>query len=466
MRIKDKGKIITIYLFFGEFALLCLFSLILMINAPETTQNSQKSKEGYSYSKKFHLNGTKSSFSSAIRNQIIKSAQKYIDNCIKYDGLRPISQECSKLSGISMSAVDMIDTLYIAQASEQYQTIRQYIGDSFTCNVDHYVPTHDLITHVIGGFISAYSLTNDILFLEKAKECSYVAKAAFKNPFPHPLVHGQKLIAKDYNWINGTTLTDSSGFLIEFRAIYHLTDDKSFLKLISKYYDCVIKHMENTRTIPTYWSTKVCAPLSVDNGLTSHTVGFFANTFRDMIFNSTEQNQNAAKVLSDLFERKRLKDIASQTNTTKSRFYSSFCELVPLMHVLGYNPHSSIFREIKDKCFRLSESSLPSQSGILEEAYIDVDDTSFDFDSSLLEFSLLKSGNLKDISYLRHLNYTLCGDGLCQLSTQDTPQKVDFMPPIAFSKWLKLLYMDGIHLDYGSYVLNEAGHIIPKFSST
>ncbi|KAH0790959.1 endoplasmic reticulum mannosyl-oligosaccharide 1,2-alpha-mannosidase-like [Histomonas meleagridis] len=404
---------------------------------------------------------------SYIYNLALTSIQSYVNNCLGSDYYQPITKQCLNQSYMSLTAIDSLDTALIIGASKEYEQLRDYVTESFSCaNINHFISTHDLITHVIGGLISAYSLSSDRVFLEKAVECAQISLSAFNSQIPNPLIHGKAGSSKPYPWISGTTLSDSSGFPLEFTALTKLTKISKYSKHVNNYFSCINKLIHDYNNLPVlFLSTSTCSVTRNLSGLTSNSVGFFSNLLRTHLYNPQKETSEIIKWFENKFDQTNLKTILSVADTTHTRFHSSLCQLIPLLNSLDKEEFPNVNKiasKLTEKCQQLMNDKLPSVSGKFGRNYISVDDDEFDFDSSFIENVLLTKKNLKDLKFLEKMNFD-CNGTVCGLYTQDpTKVKKNMLSLEGLNKWLKYLSLENATFSYSLYVFNEAGHLIPK----
>jgi hypothetical protein len=362
-------------------------------------------------------------------------------------------------SQLALTAIDSLDALVIIGAQGLYEQLRDFVVHTFTCKQNRLLSLRDLCTHVIGGLVSAYSLTQDRKLLEKAEECGDVALSAFTGgSIPVPLVDGRRRRGQDYLWAPGIPLGEASSFLLEMKGLAVVSGRRRYGRHILPFLKEVEMVIQATHSIPLFLDhTGVRTGVS---GLSPLNVAFIANLLRLQIIDPTPGKAQLIALVMAVFGERSMRVIAQVVNATSSRFDSSFCQLLPLFEAIPSTP-KHIARKLIEKCSRFSDHILPVVSATLERHSLIVDEDGFQFDSSLLELGLLVERDFRALSFLDLLPKLECEGAVCGFHSQEAATVHDFMPPHAISKWLKLLYLDGVHLKYTSFVLNEVGHIIP-----
>lgn len=85
-----------------------------------------------------------------------------------HDELRPLSRSYSEWFGIGLTIIDSLDTMLLMNLRKEFQQAREWVANSlsFEKNVD--VNLFETTIRVLGGLLSAYHLSQDKLFLNKA----------------------------------------------------------------------------------------------------------------------------------------------------------------------------------------------------------------------------------------------------------------------------------------------------------
>lgn len=94
---------------------------------------------------------------------------RYQSKCLGSDEIRPISGECHDFwGGMGMMVVESIDSLWIMGLKKEYQQARDWIDQKLSYDLDHFTSVFETIIRAVGGLLSAYGLTGDELFKQKA----------------------------------------------------------------------------------------------------------------------------------------------------------------------------------------------------------------------------------------------------------------------------------------------------------
>ena len=86
------------------------------------------------------------------------------------DDLLPLSKSHSSTDyGMAMTMIDSLDTLWLAGLQEEFTEARNWIAENLRFDMNtHKVIVFEVNIRVVGGLLSAYHLSQDRMFLEKA----------------------------------------------------------------------------------------------------------------------------------------------------------------------------------------------------------------------------------------------------------------------------------------------------------
>ncbi|KAG8228037.1 hypothetical protein J437_LFUL007207 [Ladona fulva] len=123
------------------------------------------------------------------------------DNYVRYawgkNELRPLSRRGHSASifgsaSLGATIVDGLDTLYIMGMEEEYNQGREWIANNLDLNnMNSDLSVFETNIRFVGGLLSCYALTGDVMFREKAEHVAEKLLPAFKTPtgIPYALVN-------------------------------------------------------------------------------------------------------------------------------------------------------------------------------------------------------------------------------------------------------------------------------------
>jgi mannosyl-oligosaccharide alpha-1,2-mannosidase len=180
----------------------------------------------------------------AIRQAFVHTWDGYEKYAWGYDELKPVTKRGDNgWGGMGCTIVDSLDTILIMGLQEPYDRAREWVQDSLSFDKDYGASTFETTIRHLGGLISAYELSHDKLFLEKAKELADRLLPAFntKTGIPHSTVNLKTGAAWSPSWSAGNAFLAEFGSLhLEFEALAHHLNEPSYLEKVEKINDAML----------------------------------------------------------------------------------------------------------------------------------------------------------------------------------------------------------------------------------
>ncbi|KAI9112575.1 hypothetical protein K1719_016498 [Acacia pycnantha] len=154
------------------------------------------------------------------------------------DELQPQTRNgVDSFGGLGATIVDSLDTLYIMGLEDQFQRAREWIANSLDFNKNIEVSVFETTIRVLGGLLSAYDLSGDKIFLEKARELADKLLPAWDSPTGIPFNRINLAYGNPHNpsWTGGNSiLADSGSEQLEFIALSQRTKDPKYQQKAEK----------------------------------------------------------------------------------------------------------------------------------------------------------------------------------------------------------------------------------------
>ncbi|KAJ8770480.1 hypothetical protein K2173_017971 [Erythroxylum novogranatense] len=173
-----------------------------------------------------------------VKDAMIHAWSSYEKYAWGHDELQPQSKNgVDSFGGLGATLIDALDTLYIMGLEEQFQRAREWVANTLDFNKDYDASVFETTIRVVGGLLSAYDLSGDKVFLEKAKDITDRLLPAWNTPSGIPyntinLAHGN---ARNPGWTGGNSiLADSGTEQLEFIALSERTGDPKYQRVVEK----------------------------------------------------------------------------------------------------------------------------------------------------------------------------------------------------------------------------------------
>ncbi|XP_014244407.1 mannosyl-oligosaccharide alpha-1,2-mannosidase IA-like isoform X2 [Cimex lectularius] len=181
------------------------------------------------------------------RRHIVQMTKLAWDNYVRYawgkNELKPISKRGhtgSIFGSASLGAtiVDGLDTLYIMGLHDEFNEGREWIKNNL--NLEDVIGDFSVFeTNIryVGGLLTCYSITGDVMFRDKAE---YIAKKllpAFETPtgIPNALINFKTGHSKNYAWASGgsSILSEFGTLFLEFSYLSDVTGNPVFKEKVT-----------------------------------------------------------------------------------------------------------------------------------------------------------------------------------------------------------------------------------------
>ncbi|VDL66507.1 unnamed protein product, partial [Nippostrongylus brasiliensis] len=161
-----------------------------------------------------------------------------------HDQLKPISGGFSDWFDTGLTIVDALDTAIIMGLKEEVSEGTEWIRNSLSFEKDRYVNLFETTIRVLGGLLSAYHLTGDQMFVEKADDLANRLLSAFtssKSAVPLSDVNLKTRKAKSPPWSSESSLSEVTSLQLEFRDLSRVTGKNKYEEIAFK----VSKHIHD-----------------------------------------------------------------------------------------------------------------------------------------------------------------------------------------------------------------------------
>ncbi|KAG1364145.1 mannosyl-oligosaccharide 1,2-alpha-mannosidase MNS1 [Cocos nucifera] len=211
------------------------------------------------------------------------------------DELQPQSKNgVNNFGGLGATLVDSLDTLYIMGLEDEFQRAREWVANSLNFNKDYVASVFETTIRVVGGLLSAYDLSGDEIFLEKAKDIADRLLPAWNTPSGIPynrinLAHGNP---HNPGWTGGdSVLADSGTEQLEFIALSQRTGDPKYQQKVENVVTQLQKTFPSDGLLPIF--------INPHSGTASHstiTFGAMGDSFYEYLLKAWVQGNKTEAV--------------------------------------------------------------------------------------------------------------------------------------------------------------------------
>jgi mannosyl-oligosaccharide alpha-1,2-mannosidase len=184
----------------------------------------------------------------AIKEMFLHAWKSYKQHAWGFDELRPHSKTGFNWLGQGLGAtiVDSLSTMSIMGLQEEFDEARDWVEQNLSNKFKSHasLSLFECVIRILGGLISAYDLSGDNIFLEKAKELADRIMPAFStgSGIPRGSINLGSGTAQSLSWTGGRSVLAEVGTLqIEFVALAQRVKDPAYAKKVLKIVDVLAK---------------------------------------------------------------------------------------------------------------------------------------------------------------------------------------------------------------------------------
>lgn len=191
----------------------------------------------------------------AVRNAMKHAWSGYKTHAWGSDELLPKSQSHQdNWGGMGTSLVDSLDTLWLMGLKDEFWEARDWVNEFLNNGVKQDVSVFETTKRNLGGLLSAYALSGDKIFLQKAEDLGERLFFAFEDSssgFPFGLVNLHYHYGTTPSWVgNGFVLSEATSLALEFRQLSELTENEEFASKATRVYEILRTLSGNSGLVP------------------------------------------------------------------------------------------------------------------------------------------------------------------------------------------------------------------------
>ncbi|GMH03863.1 hypothetical protein Nepgr_005702 [Nepenthes gracilis] len=261
-----------------------------------------------------------------VKDAMLHAWSSYEKYAWGQDELQPQSRSgVNSFGGLGATLIDSLDTLYIMGLDEQFQRAREWVATSLDFNKDYDASVFETTIRVVGGLLSAHDLSQDKVFLEKAKDIADRLLPAWDSPSGIPyniinLAHGRP---HNPGWTGGNSiLADSGTEQLEFIALSQRTGDPKYQLKVENVITLLNKTFPADGLLPIYID-----PRSGTASYSTITFGAMGDSFYEYLLKAWIQGNKTAAVkhYRDMWETS-MKGLLSLVRRTTPSSFTYICE--------------------------------------------------------------------------------------------------------------------------------------------
>ncbi|PSS29750.1 hypothetical protein PHLCEN_2v2898 [Hermanssonia centrifuga] len=210
-----------------------------------------------------------------VKDAFVTAYLAYEQNAYPHDELLPgTNGHADRLNGWGATTVDGIDTMVLMGLHEMSNKTVQHVAQ-LTFDRDQSVQFFETVIRYLGGFLSAYALTKNPVFLARADDLGRKLLPAFNTPSGLPTFGVNPLTGQTRSgWMgNVAILSEMGSCQMEYRYLAHLTGRPEYVRVVDHVTEHMRQHEERGGLFPTTYDLN-----SGDAKGNSYSVGSLADS--------------------------------------------------------------------------------------------------------------------------------------------------------------------------------------------
>ncbi|CUG90926.1 glycoside hydrolase, putative [Bodo saltans] len=168
-------------------------------------------------------------------------------------------------SGIGLTAIESLDTMWLAGLYDEFHEVIEYLKSpmhTFSRHIE--VGIFETTIRVLGGLLSAYELSGELILLDKAFDIgSRLFHCIEGRTIPHASVYLDSGETSNPGWLGGSqSLAEVTTIQLEFKKLSVYTGDMKYDKATMEIMHRVLEHIPSTGLYSIYISMSNGSPAS------------------------------------------------------------------------------------------------------------------------------------------------------------------------------------------------------------
>uniref|UniRef100_A0A915PM45 alpha-1,2-Mannosidase n=1 Tax=Setaria digitata TaxID=48799 RepID=A0A915PM45_9BILA len=147
-----------------------------------------------------------------------------------HDHLKPLTKSYNDWFGLGLTIVDSLSTALIMGLDDEFEEGRNWVADSLSFETNRFVSFFETTIRVLGGLLSAYHLSGDQMFVQRAQDLGSRLAAAYatSSPIPYTDVSLTNREGRQPSWNIDCSLSEVTSVQLEFRDLSRVTNNNTY----------------------------------------------------------------------------------------------------------------------------------------------------------------------------------------------------------------------------------------------
>ncbi|KAH8178656.1 glycosyl hydrolase family 47 domain-containing protein [Sarocladium implicatum] len=242
-----------------------------------------------------------------VKETFLKSWNAYKKQAWLQDELKPVTGgNRNPFGGWAASLVDALDTLWIMDLKEEFAEAVEAVSQiNFTKTGLKEINVFETTIRYLGGFLSAYDLSQDDRLLQKAIEVGDMIYKSFDTPNRMPIMRWNIQAAREgekQGAGSGTLIAEIGSLCMELTRLSQITGDAKWFDASHRITEELAKQQDSTE-LPGLWPLVVDAEGKVFNQGSTFTLGAMADSLYEYLPKMVALTRGLLPVYQTMYEK-------------------------------------------------------------------------------------------------------------------------------------------------------------------
>ncbi|XP_012261784.2 endoplasmic reticulum mannosyl-oligosaccharide 1,2-alpha-mannosidase [Athalia rosae] len=182
------------------------------------------------------FNGPQNERQRAVVGAFLHSWKGYKQYAWGHDNLKPISAGHHEWFGLGLTIIDGLDTAYLMGLNAEFAEGKKWVEESLTFGPSKDVNLFETTIRVLGGLLSAYHMSGEKIFFEKALDLGDRLMPAFstRSGVPYSDVNIGTRTAHSPKWGPDSSTSEVTTIQLEFRDLGRISQQPKFEQAVAR----------------------------------------------------------------------------------------------------------------------------------------------------------------------------------------------------------------------------------------
>ncbi|CAD5126115.1 DgyrCDS14288 [Dimorphilus gyrociliatus] len=233
----------------------------------------------------------------AVVNAFKYSWKAYKTFAWGHDELRPLTKSSSEWFGVGLTLIDSLDTMYIMGLHDEFNEAKNWVAKELTFDKNRDVNFFEATIRILGGLLSAYHLSKEHVFLEKATDIGDRLLGAFSSgsAIPYSDVNLKTRIGHAPRWGPDSSVSEVTTVQLEMKDLSKLTGDNKYATAVEKISNHILQLGKKDGLVPMF----INARTGQFRSMSTITLGARADSYYEYLFKQWLQSNRKNEVMKN-----------------------------------------------------------------------------------------------------------------------------------------------------------------------